>query len=332
MTVATAFTVLMVPPTGIVTLPSSGISFKSAGARCRRVIQASLKVRAFSSSCVPPLCTRQAAKRPRKSDSCSLSKGVSWCCGRGLKLLGVMTSWRKARLRDGTRQWALLRDLEKPELWTECYHVPTWVEYVRHNNRQTQDDAEIVARLEALHRGDCPPKTHYKIERQTVRVHDDLPLRPHSGQDLSWPDGLRAVTLSRWLRTSSSRRRPRSSATRRCTGPRVLPSKSLCRVTAGITANPFQMGNSLAIESNVVASRSPKRRSEPWSRSSMPRWRSHDAASSTTALPVCLPPAADELLSSWTAVRHCFDLPAAQRFHSFRFRGDFWEHTNGNLT
>lgn len=95
------------------------------------------------------------------------------------EFLSVMTSWRKARLRDGARQWALLRDLEKPELWTECYHVPTWVEYVRHNNRQTQDDAEIVARLEALHRGDCPPKTHHKIERQTVRVHDDLPLRPH---------------------------------------------------------------------------------------------------------------------------------------------------------
>lgn len=54
------------------------------------------------------------------------------------EFLNVMASWRKARLRDGARQWALLRDLEKPELWTECYHVPTWVEYVRHNKRQTQ--------------------------------------------------------------------------------------------------------------------------------------------------------------------------------------------------
>ncbi|MDX8437442.1 MFS transporter [Mesorhizobium abyssinicae] len=95
------------------------------------------------------------------------------------EFLNVMASWRKARLRDGARQWALLRDLEKPELWTECYHVPTWVEYVRHNKRQTQDDAEIVARLEALHCGDCPPKIHHKIERQTVSVHDDMPLRPH---------------------------------------------------------------------------------------------------------------------------------------------------------
>ncbi|MER9618826.1 hypothetical protein [Mesorhizobium sp. M0207] len=37
----------------------------------------------------------------------------------------------------------------------------------------------IGDRFCALHRGDCPPKTHHKIERQTVRVHDDLPLRPH---------------------------------------------------------------------------------------------------------------------------------------------------------
>ncbi|MER8905229.1 MFS transporter [Mesorhizobium sp. M0772] len=95
------------------------------------------------------------------------------------EFLAVMTSWRKARLRDGARQWALLRDLEKPELWTECYHVPTWVEYLRHNQRRTHADAEIAARLEALHRGDCSPKIHHKIERQTVRGDDDMPLKAH---------------------------------------------------------------------------------------------------------------------------------------------------------
>lgn len=95
------------------------------------------------------------------------------------EFLRVMALWRRARLRDGARQWALLRDLEEPHIWTESYHVPTWVEYVRYNQRQTHADAEIVACLEALHRGGCPPKAHHKVERQTSAVHDDIPLTPH---------------------------------------------------------------------------------------------------------------------------------------------------------
>ncbi|TCU31504.1 putative MFS family arabinose efflux permease [Rhizobium azibense] len=95
------------------------------------------------------------------------------------EFLSVMALRRRARLRDGARQWALLRDLEEPHIWTESYHVPTWVEYVRHNQRQTHADAKIVARLEALHRGIRPPKIQHKIERQTVPVRDDLPLKPH---------------------------------------------------------------------------------------------------------------------------------------------------------
>ncbi|CCM80279.1 MFS transporter [Rhizobium mesoamericanum] len=93
--------------------------------------------------------------------------------------LNVMADRRRARLRDGARQWALLRDLEKPHLWTESYHVSTWVEYVRYNRRLTNADAEIGARLEALHRGESPPIIRHKIERQTVPVQDDMPLRPH---------------------------------------------------------------------------------------------------------------------------------------------------------
>ena len=44
-------------------------------------------------------------------------------------------------LRDGGHQrllllpqigFALLRDLEHPEIWTERYHNSTWLDYVRH--------------------------------------------------------------------------------------------------------------------------------------------------------------------------------------------------------
>ena len=93
--------------------------------------------------------------------------------------LAAMALRRRIRIRDGARQWALLRDLENPETWTESYHVPTWVEYVRHNQRRTQSDAEVSERLLALHKGATAPLVHRMIERQTVSIHDDMPLKAH---------------------------------------------------------------------------------------------------------------------------------------------------------
>jgi hypothetical protein len=55
--------------------------------------------------------------------------------------------------------------------------VPTWVEYIRHNLRRTHADAEITEKLIALHRGDSPPKVHRMIERQTVSLNDDMPIK-----------------------------------------------------------------------------------------------------------------------------------------------------------
>ncbi|MEM7445135.1 MAG: MFS transporter [Pseudomonadota bacterium] len=92
--------------------------------------------------------------------------------------LEAMAERRRVRKRDGARQWALLRDLENPDIWTESYHVPTWVEYVRHNQRRTQADAEISDKLRALHRGG-EIRVHRMIERQAVPRHDDTPLKPH---------------------------------------------------------------------------------------------------------------------------------------------------------
>jgi hypothetical protein len=59
-----------------------------------------------------------------------------------------------------------------PEIWTESYHTPTWVEYVRHNQRRTQADAVIGDRIRALHRGLSEPRVHRMIERQTILPHD----------------------------------------------------------------------------------------------------------------------------------------------------------------
>jgi hypothetical protein len=80
--------------------------------------------------------------------------------------LGAMAERRRIRRRDGARQWTLLRDLVNPELWIERYESPTWVEYVRQNQRVTKADAEIGDRIRALHRGAEPPLARRLIERQ----------------------------------------------------------------------------------------------------------------------------------------------------------------------
>jgi len=99
------------------------------------------------------------------------------------EFLEAMTTRRRIRIRDGAQQWALLRDLESPDIWTETYHVPTWVEYVRHHERRTQADAESYELLLKLHCGATRPKVHRMIERQTVSHHTDTPLKDDPGFD-----------------------------------------------------------------------------------------------------------------------------------------------------
>jgi len=97
------------------------------------------------------------------------------------KFLEAMTLRRRIRRRDGAQQWALLRDLENPDIWTETYHVPTWTDYVRHNQRRTQADAEVYERLLALHKGPGRPHVHRMIERQTVPSEERLRLKDPTG-------------------------------------------------------------------------------------------------------------------------------------------------------
>ena len=91
--------------------------------------------------------------------------------------LALMADRRHIRIRDGARQWSLLRDLEQPEIWTESYHVPTWIDYMRHHQRRTKADEENTELIRALHRGAGRPTVRRFIERQTVPVSDDTPLR-----------------------------------------------------------------------------------------------------------------------------------------------------------
>ena len=90
--------------------------------------------------------------------------------------LAEMAQRRRVRLRDGAQQWVLMRDLENPDIWVEAFHVPTWVDYLRHNQRRTKADAENLDRLLALHQGPEPPHVHRMIERRAVGDHDEMPI------------------------------------------------------------------------------------------------------------------------------------------------------------
>ncbi len=81
--------------------------------------------------------------------------------------LRVMSERSRIRRRDGARHWSLLRDLADPEVWLERYETPTWLDYIRHNSRLTQEDAVIPQRLRELHQGHEPPRVRRMIERQT---------------------------------------------------------------------------------------------------------------------------------------------------------------------
>ncbi|UVO53744.1 MFS transporter [Sphingomonas sp. SUN039] len=81
--------------------------------------------------------------------------------------LAHMNERRRIRLRDGARHWTLLRDLQISDLWVERYHVATWNDYVRHNERRTQADAANIDAIHTLQRAGVPIVAHRMIERQT---------------------------------------------------------------------------------------------------------------------------------------------------------------------
>ena len=95
------------------------------------------------------------------------------------EFMTLMVERRRIRLRDGAQNWTLMRDLENPDIWTEIYHVPTWVEYVRHNQRRTQAGAESWDGILKLHRGDTRPRVHRMIERQAIPPQDDIFHKAH---------------------------------------------------------------------------------------------------------------------------------------------------------
>jgi predicted MFS family arabinose efflux permease len=92
---------------------------------------------------------------------------------------GVMQEVQLSRQRNGAYGWSIARDIADPELWTERYHCPTWLDYLRQRNRSTQAERALHQRAMDFHLGPDPIRVRRMLERPfgSVRWKDDTPDR-----------------------------------------------------------------------------------------------------------------------------------------------------------
>jgi MFS family permease len=91
----------------------------------------------------------------------------------------VMQDVQLSRQRNGAYGWSIARDIADPELWTERYHCPTWLDYLRQRNRPTQSERALHQSAIAFHLGPDPVRIRRMLERPfgSVRWKEDTPDR-----------------------------------------------------------------------------------------------------------------------------------------------------------
>ncbi len=91
----------------------------------------------------------------------------------------VMQEVQLSRQRNGAYGWSIARDIADPELWTERYHCPTWLDYLRQRNRATQSERALHQRAMDFHLGPDPVRVRRMLERPfgSVRWKEDTPDR-----------------------------------------------------------------------------------------------------------------------------------------------------------
>jgi MFS family permease len=91
----------------------------------------------------------------------------------------VMQDVQLSRQRNGAYGWSIARDVADPELWTERYHCPTWLDYLRQRNRATQSERELHQKAIAFHLGPEPIRVRRMLERPfgSVRWKEESPDR-----------------------------------------------------------------------------------------------------------------------------------------------------------
>ena len=91
----------------------------------------------------------------------------------------VMQDVQLSRQRNGAYGWSIARDIADPELWTERYHCPTWLDFLRQRNRATKSERELHQKAIAFHLGPDPIRVRRMLERPfgSVRWQEDSPDR-----------------------------------------------------------------------------------------------------------------------------------------------------------
>jgi len=89
----------------------------------------------------------------------------------------VMQEVQLSRQRNGAYGWSIARDIADPELWTERYHCPTWLDYLRQRNRATQSERALHQRAIDFHLGPDPVRVRRMLERPfgSVRWKEETP-------------------------------------------------------------------------------------------------------------------------------------------------------------
>lgn len=114
----------------------------------------------------------------------------------------LMQDVQLLRQRNGAYGWSIARDIADPQLWTERFHCPTWLDYLRQRNRSTQSERALDREATAFHIGTEPLRVRRMLERPfgSVCWNEDVPdrveneLRPvdckHSGMHCEPPLGF----------------------------------------------------------------------------------------------------------------------------------------------
>src|SRR6476646_4739555 len=91
----------------------------------------------------------------------------------------VMQEVQLSRQRNGAYGWSIARDIADPELWTERYHCPTWLDFLRQRNRSTQSERELHQSAMDFHLGPEPIRVRRMLERPfgSVRWKEESPDR-----------------------------------------------------------------------------------------------------------------------------------------------------------
>jgi MFS family permease len=89
--------------------------------------------------------------------------------GKLQEFLDAMAYVRVVRIRTGGMQWALNRDVERPERFIETYTAGSWEEHMRqHHSRLTESDRQHEARANAC--AVRPPRVEHFVQTTTRRL------------------------------------------------------------------------------------------------------------------------------------------------------------------